>query len=156
MNRILAAVVILGLIAACKPETKPIGSYYKAGEGIPGKWVMSEMEVTDITLPVAETRDLNVMLQDPMKKMIMTISEDGTYTVDQKAFGPDIFGTAGTWLTDTATFPTAITFLTNEGDTVETGLLNMPRVIDVNFGFSFTRNRCDKDYVTYNYRFNRE
>ena len=147
--------MLIAIIVSCKPEIKPIGESYVAGEGIPGTWTMSEIEITDITVPVPETRDVNALLDDPSNKMIVTMKADGTYTIDQKAYGPDIFGDSGTWMTDTAAFPTAITWYTDAGDTLETGLLSMPRTIDVDFGFTFTRNRCDADYITYNYRFNR-
>ena len=155
MKQIITSLMLIAMVVACKPELKPIGDFYQAGEGIPGTWMMSELEITDITLPVPETRDVNEMLKDPSKGMIVTIKADGTYTVDQKAYGPDIFGSAGTWETDTAFFPTEITWYTDAGDTLKSGLLNMPRTIDNEFGFTFTRNRCDRDYITYNYKFNR-
>jgi len=156
MKKIIAIAFVLGLVVACKPEIKPIGTSYKAGAGIPGTWEMNKLEMTDITVPVPETRDLSILLENPSNKLIITIAGDGTYTVDEPGFGPQVLGTGGAWATDTVDFPTMIAWYSNEGDTLMTDLTNMPRTIDNTFGFEFTRNRCDTDYLTYSYSFNRK
>jgi len=149
--------VILAIVASCKPEIKSIGSEYKAGAGLPGTWELNKVEVIDITLPVPETKDISAFYtQKVERKLIVTINGDNTYTVDQAGAGPQIFGTNGTWMYDSPDFPEALQLVSNAGDTVNAVLLNMPRTIDNTMGFSFSRNRCDKDYVTYNYNFNRK
>lgn len=153
--------VLLVAIASCKPEIKPIGERYLAGEGVTGSWELTEVQTTDITLPVPETRDQSRMLNDMANRMQVTIKEDGTYTVDQLGIAPNIFGAEGLWQFDQVEYPTMIYFIPTNfsppaGDTLKAGLLNMPRTIDNNFGFSFTRNRCDKDYVSLEYTFNRK
>ena len=156
MKKIATLVVLAALVFACKPEIKPIGEAQKAGAGIPGTWEINAVEVTDITLPVPETRDLSSFFANPDKKLVMTINRDGTYLVDQKGSGPQVFGDSGTWMYNTPDFPSKINFAPNVGDTVKADLLNMPRTTDNNFGFVFTRKRCDKDYVAYNYEFIRK
>lgn len=148
--------VLLLAMAACKPEIKPIGQQYVAGEGVTGSWELTEVSATDITLPVPETRDQSRMVSDVANRMQLTIKEDGTYTIDQLGIAPNIFGEAGNWQYDQVAYPTMIYFIPDGGDTLKTGLLNMPRKIDNTFGFSFTRNRCDKDYVSLEYTFNRK
>lgn len=152
-GNILALLVV---VAACKPEIKPIGTSYVAGEGIVGSWEMVGINTTDITLPVPESRDQSRMLNDVANRLQITIKEDGTYTIDQLGIVPDIFGAQGDWQYDKVEFPTMIYFIPDGGDTLMTGLLNMPRKIDNTLGFSFTRNRCDKDYVSLEYTFNRK
>jgi len=157
MKKIASILALLVAIASCKPEIKPIGTAYKAGAGVPGTWVLNTAEVTDLTLPIPETKDISAFYtQNPERRLIITFNADSTYTVDQAGVGPKVFGSNGTWMFDTPDFPTALYMVTDIGDTVNTALLNMPRTTDNTFGFSFTRNRCDKDYVTYNYNFNRQ
>ena len=156
MKKSIIYMLFIALAVACKPELKPIGEYYPAGEGIPGSWEMSHLFITDTLLPIPETRDLSILLQEPTNKMLIDVKADGTYEVMQKAVGPDFLGDSGMWRRDTIEFPSAIIWYTNTGDTVESVLNNMPRVIDQTFGFRIVRNRCDKDYVWYNYYFNRK
>lgn len=156
MKKGLSIVVLLALFAACKPEIKPIGTLNRAGAGIIGTWELNTVEVVDITLPIPEVKDISAYFAPQNRKLIITVNSDSTYTVDQAGAGPAIFGSEGTWKYDSPEFPTELQLLTSTGDTVSTALLNMPRVTDNAFGFSFTRNRCDKNYVTYNYNFNRQ
>jgi hypothetical protein len=155
MKKIGLFMVLLAAMAACKPEIKPIGDPLKAGEGLPGMWELTEINTIDITLPVPEERDQSAIMKDQTDRLVITFNADGTYAIDQLGVAPDIFGTAGNWMYDKEDFPTMLYFLPTGGDTVQTGLLNMPRTTDVNFGYTFTRNRCDKDYITLQYRFNR-
>ena len=157
MKKIASIIAIIALVASCKPEIKPIGAAYKAGAGIPGTWEIDKVEIIDITLPIPESKDISAFYNlKPERKMIITIKDDNTYVVDQAGAGPKVFGTNGTWMFDTPDFPSALMLINNSGDTIKTTLLSMPREIDNTFGFSFSRNRCDKDYVTYNYNFNRK
>jgi len=148
--------VMAAILAACKPEIKPIGPSYAAGEGIVGSWELVEISAIDISLPVPETRDQSRILNDEANRMLFTINDDGTYTIDQQGVVPDIYGTNGDWMFDKSDFPTMVYFVPDGGDTLTTALLNMPRKIDNTVGLSFTRNRCDKDYVTLQYTFNRK
>ena len=156
MKKLGNILVLLAVIAACKPEIKPIGQSYTAGEGVIGSWEMVEINTTDITLPVPESRDQSRILNDVANRLQITIKDDGTYTVDQLGIVPDLLGTDGDWQFDKVEFPTMIYFVPDGGDTLKAGLLNMPRKIDNTFGFSYTRNRCDKDYVSLQYTFNRK
>lgn len=156
MRKITAVVVLLVAIAACKPEIKPIGQAYKAGEGMPGTWELTTINSIDITLPVPEERDQSMLLKDAANRLVVTMNSNGQYTIDQRGIVPDIFGTEGTWMFNKEDFPTMMYFIPTGSDTVKTGLLNMPRTIDNEMGFSFTRNRCGKDYVTLEYTFNRK
>lgn len=157
MKKIASIIAIIALVAGCKPEIKPIGDAYKAGAGIVGTWELEKVEITDITLPIPEIRDVSAFYaQKAERRLILTINSDNTYTVDQAGAGPQIFGLNGTWMYDSPDFPSAMQMINNDGDTVNAALLNMPRTTDNIFGFSFTRTRCDKDYVTYNYNFNRK
>jgi hypothetical protein len=84
------------------------------------------------------------------------MKESGEYTVDQRGIAPNIFGTDGTWMFDRIAFPTMIYLVPTSGDTLKADLLNMPRIIDNQMGFAFTRNRCTKNNVTLQYTFNRK
>lgn len=148
--------VLLVALGACKPEIKPIGPNYKAGEGMPGTWELNMINAIDISLPVPEERDQSKMLENAANRLIITIDENGMYTVDQRGIVPNIFGNDGTWLFNKVDFPTMIYLVPASGDTLKANLLNMPRTIDNEMGFSFTRNRCDKDYITLEYTFNRK
>lgn len=155
MKKIGVFVVLLVALAACKPEIKPIGDPLMAGAGLPGMWELAEVNTIDITLPVPEERDQSSILKDQSDKLVITFNADGTYTINERGVAPDIFGTEGSWMYDQEDFPTMLYFMPTGGDTVMTGLLNMPRTSDNNFGYTLTRNRCDKDYITLQYRFNR-
>jgi len=156
MKKLTIIMVMLVAIAACKPEIKPIGPSYKAGEGMPGTWELTSITAIDITLPVPEERDQSMLRNDATNRLIVTMTSTGAYTIDQRGIVPNIFGTEGTWMYDKEDFPTMMYFIPTSGDTVKTDLLNMPRTIDNSMGFSFTRNRCDKDYVKLEYSFNRK
>lgn len=156
MKKIATIAVLAIMVIACKPEIKPIGASYKAGEGIPGTWEISSVEVVDITLPIPETKNISAFFSDPNKKLIITINADSTYVVDQKGSGPKVLGESGTWFYNTPEFPSMVNFVPNGGDTLKADLLNMPRTTDNTLGFTFTRTRCDKAYVAYNYEFIRK
>lgn len=156
MRKITTLLVLLVAMAACKPEIKPIGPAYKAGEGMPGTWELNEINAIDITLPVPEERDQSDMLADMSNRLILNINSDGTYVVAQRGIVPNIFGTDGTWMYNTGDFPTMMYIIPSGGDTLKTDLLSMPRSIDNQMGFSFTRSRCNKAYVTLEYTFNRK
>jgi hypothetical protein len=155
MKKIGIFTVLLIAIAACKPEIKPIGDPLKAGEGLPGMWELNEINTIDITLPVPEERDQSGIMKEQIDRLVLTFNADGTYEVNERGIVPDIFGSEGNWMYDQIDFPTMLYFIPSTGDTLKTGLANMPRTTDNNFGFSFTRNRCDKDYITVQYYFNR-
>ncbi len=155
MKKIGSLVVLLAVLAACKPEIKPIGEPLKAGAGLPGMWELAEITTTDITLPVPEERDQSGILKDQTDRMVISFDANGTYEVSERGVAPDIFGTQGDWMYDKVDFPTMIYFIPTGGDTLKAGLLNMPRTTDTEFGFTFTRNRCDKDYITVQYNYNR-
>lgn len=144
------------MLASCKPEIKDIGPKYEAGAGIVGSWELNKMNQTDVTQPVPETRNLDAFLAVASRKLVFTIASDGTYTVDQAGAVPKVLGTAGTWAYNQAEFPTAITFISTDADTLLAELSNMPRTLDNVFGFSFVRHRCDKDYVSYEWEFARK
>lgn len=153
----IRAIFFLGVVlAACKPEIAPIGEPYTAGDGIYGSWEMTGISTTDITLPVPETRDQSRILSDAANRMQFTINSNGTYTIDNLGIAPDVFGAEGNWQFDQTDFPTMIYFIPTGGDTVKSALGNMPRTIDNTVGFTITRNRCDKDYISVEYTFNRK
>jgi hypothetical protein len=156
MKKVTLIAVLLMAIAACKPEIKPIGDAYKAGAGMPGTWELTTINSIDITLPVPEERDQSMLLADVANRLVITMKESGEYTVDQRGIAPNIFGTDGTWMFDRIEFPTMIYLVPTSGDTLKADLLNMPRIIDNQMGFAFTRNRCTKNNVTLQYTFNRK
>jgi hypothetical protein len=155
MRKIFGLFAILVLAVACKPEIKDIGPKYTAGDGIYGKWSLSGLTMIDITQPVPESRVLDSYVAQPSRQMIITFNSDGSYVIDQQGVIPADFGTNGTWAYNQTEFPSGINFYSSDGDTIASNLLNMPRTIDVNFGFEFTRSKCDAPYLTYQLTFNR-
>ena len=153
ISGILLATVIL--FVACKPETKDIGNHYAAGDGIIGSWVLTNVEQTDLSLPLPETHDISHFFTSG-DTWEFTFKADSTYTVDMKGPGPDIFGSQGNWKFDKYPFPTMIIMGDTDSTTFANGLLNMPRENDMEFGFEFTRYGCEKDIVTYSYKFTRK
>jgi hypothetical protein len=156
MKKIGTLVVLLAIMASCKPELKDIGPRFVPGDGIFGQWEMNTLQVTDLNLPVPEKRDFSGFLTKTENRLIMTIKADGSYTIDQAGKVPQLLGTNGSWAFDAPDFPTMVHFVTAEGDSLSTDLLNMPRTIDNHFGFSFDRKKCDKEHINYEYKFIRK
>ena len=153
INGVLLAAVIL--IAACKPETKEIGAHYSAGDGIIGSWVLTNVEQTDLSLPLPETEDISHFFASG-DTWEFTFNADSTYTVDAKGPGPDIFGSQGNWKFDKYPFPRVLIMGDTDSTMYSNDLLNMPRETDVEFGFEFTRYGCEKDIIKYSYKFRRK
>lgn len=148
-------VVLIAAVACNKPEIKDIGTRYVPTEGIPGSWSIHQVEMTDQLVPVPETQDVTRAFEAMGNNLTLTIKEDGTYTVDETWYGPDFFGTGGTWMLNAEDYADSITFFTTEGDTSAMSLLNMVRKIDPYFGVKAQRNNCDKDYASYDLTFSR-
>mgnify|MGYP001025390643 FL=1 len=142
---ITAAALTLG---ACKSEIQPIGPAYEAGAGIIGTWELTGADLTDLTLPVPETRDVSSFYTNANSAWVISFNEDSTYAVTSQGPGFNVFGAAGTWSYDAPEFPTALHLMQ---DTVLTVLPlgNMPRSIDQNVSFVYDRERCDKPSVSY-------
>jgi len=156
MKKIGKLVVLLAIVAACKPEIKDIGPRFVPGDGIFGQWELNNMNVTDLLLPVPEKRDFSGFLLKTDNRMVISFNTDGTYTIDQAGKVPQILGTQGSWAYNKVDFPTMIHFVSAEGDSLQVDLLNMPRTKDNNFGFSFNREKCEKEHINYEYKFIRK
>ncbi|GAB5556256.1 MAG: hypothetical protein SchgKO_04690 [Schleiferiaceae bacterium] len=155
MKKFSLIISLLILITACKPEIKDIGTRYAPTDGIPGTWSIYKIEMIDQTVPVPETEDVTRAFEAMGNNLTLTIKEDGTYTVDETWYGPDFFGTSGTWMLNAEEYADSITFYTAEGDTSGMALLNMVRAIDPYFGVKAQRNKCDKNYAAYDLTFSR-
>lgn len=156
MKKWIIGIAVIVWIAACKPEIKEIGPRFVPGEGISGKWELSQVMVTDMKLPVPETRDLSSFLSKMDNRLIITINNDGTYIVDQNGKVPHSLGDGGTWMYNKVEFPTMILFVSTDSDSLNANLLSMPRTIDNNFGISFTRAKCEEIHISYDYMFTRK
>lgn len=156
MKKILViATAALLAMGACKPEVGPIGPAYEAGAGIVGTWELTAVEQTDLTLPVPETRDISDFYEASASKWVVQFNADSTYVVNQQGPGFNLFGNGGTWSYDSPSYPTAIE-LTQDSVTTVLPLGNMPRSIDVNLGFVYSRERCEKPSVQYDLTFTRK
>ncbi|MCT4624587.1 MAG: DUF5004 domain-containing protein [Schleiferiaceae bacterium] len=153
MKKYIAVLLLGSAIFACKPEIKPIGDYYPAGDGIIGTWILTNVKVTDITLPLPETDDVSHFYNKQDTHWTFTFNADSTYTVDEKGPGPDIFGDNGKWVFPSYPFPENIVMYGT--DTVTLELKSMPRAIDALMAFSFVRSGCGEDYIDYEYELTR-
>ncbi len=154
----LGLFAIAFLITSCKPDIKEIGPEYTAGDGIYGSWVISKLSQVDLKQPIPETRDISSFFSsnDSNKMIIRFDKENNTYSIVQAGLLPRIFGTGGTWAYDVTPYPTSLYFYTSKGDTLIAPLSNMPREIDVNFGFNINRtDSCGSNYLRYIYSFTR-
>lgn len=146
---------VLFLALACKPEVKEIGPYLAPGDGIVGSWQLDKVVLADLSLPVPEEDDPTDFYKNYPTQWQFTFLADSTYLVDEKGPGPDVFGTNGTWHFDQYPYPKAIHFY-SATDTVHADLENMPRETDTYVGFTFTRNGCGADYMSYTFTLKRK
>jgi len=154
MKGLLKITALALIIISCsKPEIKPIGEYYPAGDGMIGSWTLTSVTLTDLDLPVPETDDPSDFYNSYATHWNFSFNADSTYTVDEKGPGPDTFGDSGTWTFTNYPFPESVMMYGT--DTTTLTLKNMPRASDFKFGFEFTRNGCGGDYVTYEYTLTR-
>ncbi len=154
MKGILKIVALALIIVSCsKPEIKPIGEYYPAGDGMIGSWMLTSVMTTDLDLPVPETDDPSDFYNSQPTQWKFTFNADSTYTVDEKGPGPNIFGDNGTWTFTNYPFPESV--MMYNVDTTTLALKNMPRANDFQFGFEFTREGCGAPYVAYEYTLTR-
>lgn len=157
LKNIIAIALPILIMASCRPDqpTDP-GPAYGAGGGVVGTWVQTGGTIYDITLPVAESRDVTSFFTKTGNNWIVTFSEDGSYTIDQTGKGPNPFGTAGTWAFDTAYYPTEM-MITPSGETGKTfTMLNAPRENDINFGLGFEVEKCGTPVSRYEFVFTRQ
>ena len=141
---------------SCKPEVGEIGPKYPAGEGIVGTWQLTGAAQTDLTLPVPETRDISDYYQNAATHWEVAFTEDGSYTTQSQGPGFDLFGANGTWAFDTAFFPKEVYLTQFDSVTVVLPLGNMPRSIDNEMSFLFSREKCEKPSVSYELIFTRK
>ncbi len=157
MKKILAFVLIMGAVFGCKPDGyKDIGPVYDLTTGIDGSWQIAEVEITDLTLPVPEGRDISEFYTKNNPLKIDFDAEAGTYNVVNPEVKGNNFGTQGTFEFNDPEFPSAVMLITAENDTLNMTLTNMVRSIDPKMGLKLTRARCGEDYVSYGYTFNRK
>lgn len=153
MKTLTKLFAIAVIISSCKPEIKPAGDYYPAGDGIVGSWVLTSVVLTDLDLPVPETDNPSDFYNSYETHWNFTFKADSTYEVTEKGPGPDIFGDNGTWEFTNYPFPESV--MMYGMDTTTLTLKNMPRANDTQFGFEFTRMGCGSDYLAYEYTLTR-
>jgi hypothetical protein len=141
--------------AACKPEVGPIGPAYEAGAGLLGTWELTSVSQTDLTLPVPETRDISDFYQESTAKWEVQFNNDSTYAVLSQGPGFNVFGNGGTWRYNTPNYPTEL-HLTQDTLVTVLPLGNMPRTVDENVVFVYSRERCEKPSVSYKLTFTRK
>ncbi len=157
MKKILSLALIVAALIGCKPDGyKDIGPSYDLTTGIDGSWQISEVEITDLTLPVPEGRDISEFYTKTNPLKINFDAVAGTYMVVNPEVKGNNFGTQGTFRFNDPEFPSAVMLITAENDTLNMDLTNMVRSIDPKMGLKLTRSRCGEDYVSYSYTFNRK
>lgn len=161
MKRMYVYGLLAAAVWACKPDItdKTIGAPYDLTEGISGSWEISKVQVTDLTLPVPEQREISdYYLGQSQLLSIDFNSEDNTYTVQNGSVPGSPFGTGGMYrfqLNDEG-FTTGLQMVTAAQDTLDVDLLNMVRSIDPVMGFSHVRSACGDSYASYQYTFKRK
>lgn len=154
-NIFLISIVMLGL-AACQPEPyKEIGPAYDLTTGVNGQWHVSKVEVTDLTLPVPESRDISDFYANGSPLEIDFDAEGGTYTVVDPQVSGNVFGAGGTFAYNDPEFPTKLTLRTTNQDTIVLSLGNMVRKVDPTMALKLVKSACGQDYISYNFTFNR-
>ena len=156
MKRFLIVLSAAALtLVSCKPDVGEIGDHYPAGAGLIGTWELTGADQTDVTLPVPETRDISAFYTNATSKWRVTFNADSTYTVDAMGPGFNLFGNGGTWSYDTPEFPKEL-HLAQDSTTIVLPLGNMPRTIDTQLGIVYSRVRCDKPSIRYDFTFTRK
>ncbi len=150
----ISAIILVVALIGCKPDVTPIGDYYPAGDGLIGSWVLDQVTLTDLSLPIPEEDDPTYFYNKFATHWKFTFNADSTYSVDEKGPGPDIFGDNGTWTFTNYPYPEGVVLYST--DTISIDLKNMPRANDMFFGLEFTRNGCDKNYIKYTYNLKRK
>ncbi|MGB0177746.1 MAG: DUF5004 domain-containing protein [Owenweeksia sp.] len=162
MKRIYVYGLLAAMIWACKPDVteRNIGDPYDLTEGINGSWEVSKVQVTDLSLPVPEQRDISEYYLGQSQLLGIDFnSEDNSYTVQNAALPGSPFGAGGTYRfqINEQGFTTGLQMVTSSGqDTLNLNLLNMVRSIDPVMGFSDTRSACGESYASYQYTFKRK
>jgi len=150
----ISVLILVVALMGCKPELKEIGNYYPAGDGIVGSWILDEVTLTDLSLPIPEDDNPTHFYNSYPTHWKFTFGADSTYSVDEKGPGPNVFGNGGTWQFTNYPFPEGVVLYST--DTTTFDLKNMPRANDLFFGIEFTRHGCDKDYIKYTYNLKRK
>lgn len=141
---------------SCKPKDEAeIGPKYSLTTGVNGAWEISKVEISDLTLPVPESRDISDFFKTSGLELEFD-TDAGTYTVPNPDVLGNPFGASGTYSYDVADYPTAMQMITSDSDTLNLKLANMVREIDLDMGFTLTKSACGSDYVSYTYTFKRK
>lgn len=153
----IISITLLGL-ASCRPDPyKDIGARQGTTDGLNGSWQVSKVEVIDLTTPVPEARDLSdfYLGQSDLLGLSFNVS-DNSYTVQNSSVPTNPFGSSGSYSFDDDNYPSKITFISSDMDTVNADLAGIVRSIDAFAGFSVTKSHCDENYVVYSFTFKRQ
>ncbi len=151
---VFLALIVTLLFAGCQEDEYEIGEPFSKLEGINGSWEISQVNQVDFTnRPVFDISiDVSELIigSDPMS--INFNSETTKYTIEAGTTS-NLLGDGGNWYFDDDQFPTAITFVRNDGTQTTVQMIGTVRIVDNELRFEISKDCSSVESPEFGYEY---